>query len=177
MPSPRLRRLALAVSVAGIALALTTACARERVSGSASAGSVSTSSTSSTTSATTTSASTTSASAGEATLEAADGADLAACADGECEVRVTAPAELPVPSSTAVEGFLVESIGADEVAFAGRNTGNRSGSGCTGKCRMSSTNNTFKIVLGLGSTARQNGLAVTLVAIGDGHAVVRLRAT
>lgn len=42
---------------------------------------------------------------------AADGTDLGACADGECEVLVDGPAEIPVPAGSEITSLRVEDAG------------------------------------------------------------------
>ncbi len=42
---------------------------------------------------------------------AADGTDLGACADGECEVQVDGPAEIPVPAGSEIASLRVEDDG------------------------------------------------------------------
>ncbi|MFD7658355.1 hypothetical protein ACFV4N_30645 [Actinosynnema sp. NPDC059797] len=107
-------------------------------------------------------------------VEAADGSDLAACADGVCEVLVTAPAELPTPADSGVEALRVESVGADEAVLTGRHTGNRSSGSCSGRCDASSRGGVFTVTLGTGSTTWQNDQGITLVAVDGDRAVVRL---
>ncbi|MGK5552997.1 hypothetical protein ACSNOI_15395 [Actinomadura kijaniata] len=107
--------------------------------------------------------------------KAADGTDLKACADGQCEVQVNASADLPVPRGFQVASVRVQSVGPDTVTLVGRPLGNRSGGFCTGvKCSSSSAGGKFTLTLGPASTGSQNGLKVTVVAVGGGSAVLRL---
>lgn len=113
---------------------------------------------------------------GRHTAPAGDGTDLAACADGECEVRVTPATKLPVPPKTEVEDLRVVSIGSGRVVFTGRFLGAGMGGGCSGACDSSGSGGGFRLSLGPASRGTENGLAITVVAIGDGSATVRLTA-
>jgi len=50
---------------------------------------------------------------------AADGSDIAACYDGDCEVRVRAPLKIPVSPSTGIATLTVTSITAEGVNVSG----------------------------------------------------------
>lgn len=107
--------------------------------------------------------------------EAADGADVEACADGECEVRVGASARIPIPPSSEVGSLVVQSIADEKVTFTGRVLGNRQSGGCTGKsCSGSGSHGQFTLILGPDSTGRENNLTITLVAVDATSAVVQL---
>jgi hypothetical protein len=135
-------------------------------SGSASAGSSSPSG----------SSSSGSSSSGSSALPApADGADLAACADGRCEVRVGASARIPVPRRLRVDSVRVRSVGSGTVTIVGRYLGDRQGGFCTGtSCSSSGSGGGFTLVLGPDSTGSQNDLSITAVAVNGGFAVLRL---
>jgi hypothetical protein len=107
-------------------------------------------------------------------LAAADGSDTGACADGQCEVRVSVSARFPVPASTKVKALRIVSIDADGVTFAGQDLGNDHGGTCTGNCSSSGTDDGFRLVLGAGSSGTENKLAMAVVSIAGASAVVRL---
>jgi hypothetical protein len=115
-------------------------------------------------------------SAGSSVLPAAaDGTDLAACADGRCEVQVGASAKIPVPRRLDVTGVRVRSIDSDTVTIVGRLLGNRQSGFCTGvSCSSSGSGDGFQLELGADSTGSENGLSITAVAIDGGRAVLRL---
>ncbi|MFC6930877.1 hypothetical protein ACFQHO_11395 [Actinomadura yumaensis] len=105
----------------------------------------------------------------------ADGTDLAACADGRCEVQVSASAKLPVPRKLKVASVRVESVGSGSVTVVGRYLGNSQGGFCTGRsCNSSGSGGGFKLTLGPDSTGSQNGLSITALTVSGGTAVLRL---
>jgi len=105
---------------------------------------------------------------------AADGTKVAACADGRCEVLVKAGTAIPVPKSMNVEKVTVSALSRSRVTITGHDVGNASGGGCTGQCDSSSTNGNFKIALGAGSQATENGLALTVEQIAGDSAVIQV---
>jgi hypothetical protein len=104
----------------------------------------------------------------------ADGADLTACADGRCEVRVGASARIPVPPRLGIASLSVRSIGSRTVTLVGRDIGNNHSGTCEGNCRGSSVDNGFELTLGPGGAGSQNRLNITAVAIHSGFTVLRL---
>ncbi|OOC03040.1 hypothetical protein [Amycolatopsis azurea] len=104
----------------------------------------------------------------------ADGADLAACADGLCEVsaRVGAKVELPA-EQTNVESVTVQAVDAGTVMLIARGIGKRQGGSCSGKCEASGTGKDFKAKLWTGSELTYNDLAIKLLGVGDGAAVLK----
>lgn len=116
-----------------------------------------------------------SAAASPALPTAADGANLGACRDGRCEVRVRASAEIPVPRSLRVDSVRVQSVGADTVTIVGRYLGDQTGGFCTGvNCSSSGSGDGFRLTLGPDSTGSQNDLSISAVAVTGGFAVLRL---
>ncbi|GAA3241278.1 hypothetical protein [Nonomuraea helvata] len=106
---------------------------------------------------------------------AADGTDLSACVDGRCEVRVGAAARLPVPRRLRVASVRVQSVGFDTVTVVGRYLGYSQRGFCTGvSCNSSSSDGRFRLVLAADSTATENGLSITAVAVNGESAVLRL---
>ncbi|WP_433438055.1 hypothetical protein [Nonomuraea sp. CA-141351] len=106
---------------------------------------------------------------------AADGTDLAACADGRCEVRVSAGSNLSVPRRLGVASVRVQSVEFDTVTVVGRYLGYSQRGFCTGtSCNSSSSGNRFKVVLGTDSKATENGLSITAVAANGESAVLQL---
>jgi hypothetical protein len=105
----------------------------------------------------------------------ADGADLAACTDGRCEVQVSASAKIPVPRKLRVDSVRVQSVGSGTVTIVGRYVGDEQGGFCTGSdCSSSGSGDGFKLTLGPHSTGSQNDLSITAVAINGKFAVLRL---
>ena len=105
---------------------------------------------------------------------AADGTNVAACADGRCEVTVKAGTAIPVPKSMNVEKVTVSAVSRSRVTITGHDLGNSSGGGCTGQCDSSSSNGNFKITLGADSQATENGLGLTVEQIAGDTAVIRV---
>ncbi|MEQ4723813.1 hypothetical protein [Nonomuraea sp. B19D2] len=106
---------------------------------------------------------------------AADGTDLAACADGRCEVRVSPGADITVPRRLGIASVRVQSVDFDTVTVVGRYLGDSQRGFCTGtSCNSSSSGSRFKVVLGADSTATQNGLSITAVAVDGESAVLQL---
>ncbi len=105
----------------------------------------------------------------------ADGTDLAACADAACEVSAVAGSKLTFPASTRIESITVQSVEGETVVLTGRTIGNRNGGGCTGRrCEASSTGNEFKVTLEPVSATSQNALYVTLQAVSNGAAILKI---
>jgi hypothetical protein len=117
---------------------------------------------------------TTSPTATGSTPTAADGANVAACADARCEVAVRAGAALPVPASTTVRDVRVKAVTADRVTVTGRAIGDASSGFCSGQCDSTTTNGIFTITLGPDSRAVENGLSITAENIDAGTAVLKL---
>jgi hypothetical protein len=105
---------------------------------------------------------------------AADGTDVKACADGRCEVRVTAPARIPVPRRMKIASVRVQSVSAKAVTIVGHEIGNSSNSSVIGNVSAESNNGVFRLVMGADSEVRQNGLHLTVVALDDEFAVLRI---
>ncbi|MEV6908786.1 hypothetical protein [Amycolatopsis sp. NPDC051071] len=107
--------------------------------------------------------------------KAADGADLAACSDGICEVSAKAGGKITLPAQTRVESVTVRSVDADTVALVATGIGTRQGGTCSGKCEASGTGKDFQAKLWAGSGLTYNNLSVTLLGVGDGAAVLRIK--
>ncbi|MFF5257905.1 hypothetical protein ACFY4C_03090 [Actinomadura viridis] len=121
---------------------------------------------------------------------AADGTDLNACEDGSCEVEVTGPAKLPVDPKKFKTGTLEVEPGQDDtVSFTLKQSGNSSTSvqvcspdgGCThlgGGGRSSSggdVRSSTGWTAGAGTRITANGIVITVVAVADGSAVLRVK--
>ncbi|GAB3210115.1 hypothetical protein ACQEU5_15020 [Marinactinospora thermotolerans] len=95
--------------------------------------------------------------------EAADGEDLGACADADCEVIVHQGDEIVLdPADHGLDGLTVEEAGDGRVAFAA------SGPGVSLRTSYAGT------VGSGGKTSHLNGIAITTLEIGADHAVIRL---
>jgi hypothetical protein len=104
----------------------------------------------------------------------ADGADLTACADGRCEIRVGPSARIPVPSGLGIASLSVRSVGSGTVTVVGRDIGDDHSGTCESNCSGTSVDNGFQLTLGPGGTGSQNRLSITAVAVHGGFAVLRL---
>ncbi|MBB5851403.1 hypothetical protein HDA45_001490 [Amycolatopsis umgeniensis] len=106
----------------------------------------------------------------------ADGGDLTACSDGLCEVSAPVGGKMTLPERTRVRSVTVQSIEGDIVALIARGIGPRQGGSCTGKrCEASAKGSDFKAMLGPGSGVTYNDLAIDLLGIGDGAAILRIK--
>jgi hypothetical protein len=109
---------------------------------------------------------------------AADGTDLGACEDGTCEVRIDSSSSIELDGGLTVESLEVASI--DDTTVALRLEGVPGGgisSGCVstgGTCDISSTGESAEASLSPGSVLTVNELAIEVVAISDGAAILRL---
>ncbi|GAA0320392.1 hypothetical protein NE235_18050 [Actinoallomurus spadix] len=101
----------------------------------------------------------TSAGSGARLPRAANGTDLGACRDGRCEVQVSARDRIPVPARLGVTELRVTAIAGDDITLRGTAPGTSLTVGLGGSA---------------GATSVMNGLAITLVAIADGKAVLRI---
>ncbi|MCO5995473.1 hypothetical protein [Actinoallomurus rhizosphaericola] len=90
---------------------------------------------------------------------AANGTDLKACRTGRCEVQVSPRDRIPVPARLGVNELTVTAIHGDDITLRGTAPG---------------TSLTVELGGNAGATTMMNGLAITLVAIADGRAVLRV---
>jgi hypothetical protein len=107
-------------------------------------------------------------------VTAADGANVAACADGQCEIAVPAGTAIPLPRSMAVENLQVTTVTPDRVTVTGHDIGTSGGGTCSGQCNSSGSNGAFTITLGEDSVATENGLSLGVERISDGTAVLKI---
>lgn len=111
---------------------------------------------------------------------AADGADLTACADGSCEIRVDGPATIPIGLTFQVAAVSVESIGDDELTVGAEFAGGNIASSRTGRCSVSTMFESAgspamsRIKAGAGARLVANRVGIEVVAIARGAAVLRL---
>lgn len=89
--------------------------------------------------------------------DAADGSGLDACADGDCEVRVSESDEIPIDPSFGIDNFTVAEIGPDMVVIEGTGAGAyvRTSVGTQGRSTL-------------------NGITVQILAIDGDQAVLSL---
>ena len=106
--------------------------------------------------------------------DAADGGNVTACADGHCEIRVGAGAQIPVPADFMVFAVGVQTVASDSVTIVGDDSGDSSSGGCYGGCDGSSNNGSFTYVLKKDGTGVENGLSVTLEGVDGKHAVLKV---
>jgi hypothetical protein len=80
------------------------------------------------------------------------------------------------PATTRVESVTVRSVDGDTVVLTGIGIGNRQGGSCSGrKCERSGRGKEFTITLGAVSTVTRNDLSITLLAVRDGAAVLKIK--
>ncbi len=103
----------------------------------------------------------------------ADGGDLAACADGLCEVSAPVGAKVALPERTNVESVIVQAVDTETVMLLARGIGKRQGGSCAGKCEASGTGKDFKAKLWAGSELTYNDLSIRLLGVGDRTAVLK----
>jgi hypothetical protein len=109
------------------------------------------------------------------TPTAADGTDVSACSDVECEVLVRPGTAIPVPKSSGVGDLLVTKVTADRITLTGRVIGDSSAGGCYGgNCDVDSDHGAVTIVLGDDSLGSQNGVGIRVHDISNGTAVIEL---
>jgi hypothetical protein len=84
-------------------------------------------------------------------LEAADGDDIDACYDGECEVEVTASTVIPFDPDTGIESYMIQEVTADTVVI-GTHIG--------------------AVQSGIGTCSSINDVAFTLRSVTGGTAIV-----
>ncbi|MGW8526381.1 MULTISPECIES: hypothetical protein [Nocardiopsidaceae] len=72
----------------------------------------------------------TSPSASPSPVAPSDGTDLAACSDGDCEVEVTAPAEVDLDPEFAIDTLTIDSITDGSLAFTMTSTAGEVSFGC-----------------------------------------------
>lgn len=148
-----MNRLAVLAAVAA-ALALTACSADEPASEpdpSASTGAPSTAATETPTEASPSPDPTPSLPVDDTPLEAADGDDIDACYDGECEVEVTASTVIPFDPDTGIESYTIGVITADSVEI-GTHIG--------------------AVQAGIGTCSSINDVAFTLRSVTDETAIV-----
>ncbi|MEU1897426.1 hypothetical protein ABZ512_03565 [Nocardiopsis dassonvillei] len=95
--------------------------------------------------------------------EAADGTDLQACADADCEVLVESGDEFAMDGSHGVDRFVVDAVGEDGLDVSGY------GPGTTLSGHLPPPDGE-----GPGGVFVMNGFEITLVAVTDSGGVVRL---
>jgi hypothetical protein len=111
---------------------------------------------------------------------AADGTRLNACKDGTCEVRLTGPAKIPVAPKAKVASLKVKSFGPSEISLtaiaASTPTGYEFSSSCEGdpRCTTSMDNDKVDVTAHTGAKVTLNRLAVQVVSVTTGSAVLRL---
>ncbi|MEV7548778.1 hypothetical protein AB0N89_04055 [Amycolatopsis sp. NPDC089917] len=103
----------------------------------------------------------------------ADGTDLAACADGLCEVSAPVGAKMALPERTNVESVHVQSVDAESVVLIARGIGKRQGGSCSGRCEASGAGKDFKARLWAGGELTYNDLSIKLLGVGDRAAVLK----
>ncbi len=112
---------------------------------------------------------------------AADGTDLAACADGSCEVRVDRPVRIPLGRQFMVADLHVVSIGKTAATLKAVATPGGSSFSCAGdRCSVSVKYPTSDqpgmatATVSVGGHFIANGIGVTVVAVAKGFTILRL---
>jgi hypothetical protein len=111
---------------------------------------------------------------------AADGGNLAACADGTCEVRVGGQATIPVNPALGVNTVMVMSVTGDEVSATVTFSSGSLVVDCTGDPRcgtsvVGSTPPAAFLTGHRGAVITVNQLVIEVAAVADGAAILRLR--
>lgn len=110
----------------------------------------------------------------------ADGGNLAACADGTCEVRVTGQARIPLSPALGVSGVMITSLTGDEVSATATMVGSSFLVECTGdeRCETSVVGTTPPAVFLTGhpgALITLNQTVVEVAGVADGAAILRFR--
>jgi hypothetical protein len=95
-------------------------------------------------------------------LTAADGADVTACTDADCEILVDAAAGIPLDPTFGCRRFIVTYVTPNQVTFE------------VGRSELSDVNASIK---GTGYLSLGNGVTVTVEKIDDSGAVLRFSPT
>jgi hypothetical protein len=116
-------------------------------------------------------------------VTAADGTNLGACANGNCEVQVASGASIPLSGSLGVGPVAVTGIQPDTVSISITVTASQVSDNCTGDPSCLS-NLSANVVTGSAAVAQTTGhvganlivnqLTVTVAAVGPGSAILRL---
>lgn len=88
---------------------------------------------------------------------AADGTDLKACVDGDCEVLVSEPEDLRLDGRSGVSELSITEIESETVSFDA----------------ASASGGSLQATVSVGGTAMLNGLSITVVDITGGTALLR----
>ncbi|WP_189935974.1 hypothetical protein [Streptomyces sulfonofaciens] len=111
---------------------------------------------------------------------AADGRNAGSCADGTCEVRVTASVEVPLPARFGLGPVRVTAIDARTVTLSARLTQSQfsSDGGCSSAITGPAANAPAHVDLTchVGEKAVVNKMHLTVVGIAEHAAVLRIRA-
>lgn len=111
---------------------------------------------------------------------AADGTNLSACKDGRCEVEVTHPVKIPIDRRRfKVDLVRVKSIKDDEISFS-ISTLPPSTLGCNGddNCHTRvafGTPDTGRVTAHAGAVVTANRIAIRVMSVGNGSAILRLQ--
>jgi hypothetical protein len=109
-------------------------------------------------------------------VQAADGGNVAACADGRCEVAVAAGTAIAVPQSMAVQDLTLTEVSSDQITITAHDIGTTSNGTCSGPsvCHLSTDNGAVSATMGKDARLTENGLALTVVGIDGGTAVLKI---
>ncbi|WDV54178.1 hypothetical protein PV963_29385 [Streptomyces coeruleorubidus] len=115
-------------------------------------------------------------------VSAADGRDITACADGNCEIAVSEPVEIPFKGPRGPATLSVTEVGSNAIAYTvksgtGQSKGSASGpgQGCITVLRSNGSGNSCRGLGAAGRPSPQPGAVVIQAATGkDGTAVLQL---
>jgi hypothetical protein len=103
----------------------------------------------------------------------AGGANVAACANGACEVEIGPGTAIPLPASAGVHNVKVTSVANNQVTITGQDSGNFGSGWCTGQCQSIDTNGNFTVTLGPNSTDVENGMSVAVGPFDNGRVTLK----
>lgn len=107
-------------------------------------------------------------------VQAADGGNVAACADGRCEIAVPAGTAITVPRSMMVQDLTLTDVTDDRVTITAHDIGTTSNGTCTGECHSSTDNGALTATMGENAHITENGLSLLVEGIADGKAVLEI---
>lgn len=107
-------------------------------------------------------------------VQAADGGNVAACADGQCEIAVPAGTAIAVPPSMAVKDLTLAEVTDDRVTITANDIGTTSNGTCSGECHLATDNGASTVTMGKDARLTENGLALTVESIDGGTAVLKI---
>lgn len=110
-------------------------------------------------------------------VQAADGGNVAACADGQCEIAVPAGTAIAVPRSMAVQDLTLTEVTADRITITAHDIGTTSNGTCSGQCHSSTDNGALTATMGEDAHITENGLSLVVESMDGDTAVLKIEPT